>query len=217
MAPGSIPQIFNISHLCTGAANIAQCPDLSVRFLYQIFGQPIQALITSQPAQTPATLIPRFLAHFDYALLGAFLVIYAAMVIIGTLNTAHEGQFLGRQWSSVCTPVRAVLGPIMVVPIKSGFCAIQYLLMYVLLVGVSMAMYVWSQSIDDVDIGFVPKVPAALVTAVNQQLAQVFLYGAVDTVLAGKPSHFSGTLTVANTNRYIFTIFAKWWVLAAFL
>lgn len=75
--------------------------------------------------------------------LGGILVFYT--LVAGTLSTAHDGEMLGKRWSSVWVPIRTTLGAAAIMPtIGGGYAAIQAVVMWLALQGVSMANVMWS-------------------------------------------------------------------------
>lgn len=70
-------------------------------------------------------------------ILAGILVLYT--LIAGTLSTAHEGEMLGRKWSSVYIPIRTSVGAAMIFPLGQGFCAIQYIVMWIAMQGIGFA------------------------------------------------------------------------------
>lgn len=82
-------------------------------------------------------------AQFNEAvlLLGAILLAYT--LVAGTMQTAHDGEVLGKKWSSMWLPLRTALGIAAIVPIK-GYCMAQVVVMWLTLQGVGIADSVWS-------------------------------------------------------------------------
>lgn len=82
-------------------------------------------------------------AQFNEAvlLLGAILLAYT--LVAGTMQTAHDGEVLGKKWSSMWLPLRTALGIAAIVPIK-GYCMAQVVVMWLTLQGVGIADSVWT-------------------------------------------------------------------------
>jgi len=78
---------------------------------------------------------------------GTLLIGYTAF--IGIINTAHDGEVLGRQWSSIWIPLRAAVGIGMISPIQSlgGLALVQTLILGVAMLGASVANVVWESAI----------------------------------------------------------------------
>jgi conjugal transfer/type IV secretion protein DotA/TraY len=79
-------------------------------------------------------------------LVGGFLTFY--VLVVGTMMTAHDGENLGRKWSSVWVPIRTAIGTAMVVPVSggaaSGYCAAQLLMGWLITQGIGAADQLWS-------------------------------------------------------------------------
>lgn len=74
--------------------------------------------------------------------LGGILAAYT--LVAGTMQTAHDGEMLGKKWSSMWLPIRTVLGVGLVVPISNGFCVAQIILAFIIGQGVGLADSVWT-------------------------------------------------------------------------
>lgn len=83
-------------------------------------------------------------ANFNAALLfvGGILVAYG--MLAGTAQTAHDGEVLGRRWSTLWVPIRVSLGLAMVVPVSNGYCTAQMLVSWLGQQGVAIAAGMWS-------------------------------------------------------------------------
>ncbi len=66
----------------------------------------------------------------------------------GNLNTANEGEFLGKKWSSIWIPVRSSIGIFLLLPRASGYSTIQVLMMWIIIQGVGLADSVWNSALD---------------------------------------------------------------------
>lgn len=67
----------------------------------------------------------------------------AYTMAFGTMQTAHDGEMLGKKWSSMWVPIRLVVGTAALVPIGS-FCAVQMLVAWLAIQGIGMADHAWS-------------------------------------------------------------------------
>lgn len=73
---------------------------------------------------------------------GVFIVIYTT--VMGVIATAHEGEALGKKWSSLWVPLRMVIGVAALFPVKTGYSFLQILIMWVVLQGVYAADKLWT-------------------------------------------------------------------------
>jgi hypothetical protein len=109
--------------------------DVSVKVLNQIFG----GLVNGGNDAFGGAI-----STFNGAVLivGGILATYT--LLAGTLGTAHDGEMLGKKFSSVWVPIRYVLGTALVLPvIGKGYCVMQQLVIWLILQGVGLANTVW--------------------------------------------------------------------------
>src|SRR5688500_1419300 len=80
--------------------------DQSIKYLGQIFGN-MSGVI---PSGDEITVIGAMFRVFISVVLavGALIIIY--VTVIGVMQTAHEGEFMGKKWNSIWVPLRTVLG-----------------------------------------------------------------------------------------------------------
>lgn len=114
--------------------------DQSISYLSYIFG----AVGSALPAGGGGpTFFPAMFKVFNSVMLtvGAFVVAYTT--IIGTMATAHDGEFLGKKMNSLWVPLRTVMGIVGLVPMGSGYCAIQVVMMWFIVQGIAAADSLW--------------------------------------------------------------------------
>lgn len=76
-------------------------------------------------------------------IIGGLLVAYT--IIIGTVGTAHDGEVLGKKFSSVWVPIRTAGGTALVLPVIGGsYCIMQLIVGWLIVQGVGLADNVWS-------------------------------------------------------------------------
>lgn len=124
--------------LADGLSLTPPASDLSVTlFLNPIFG----ALVPGGGGgDAMASVIGKFNA--GVLLVGGILLSYG--IIAGTMQTAHDGEVLGRRWSSMWMPIRTSIGVAAIVPMGSGYSVIQFLVMWIVVQGVGLADTLWS-------------------------------------------------------------------------
>lgn len=137
--------------------SIFQIPsqDLSMSILRSIFGSMGTLLLPSNTNITAGMLaasdkkIPLEIAlsYFNNAvlLLGGIVVLYT--IIVSTINTAHDGEMLGKKWNSIWIPVRTALGFALLLPSKAGYTIIQMIVMWFIVQGVGAADYIWKNTL----------------------------------------------------------------------
>ena len=118
-------------------SNIFTIPqsDLSMKLLNHVFGT-VGTIVTGFVSQTALTNV---LKYFNNAclVLGGILILYS--LIVSTINTAHDGEMLGKKWNSVWIPIRAALGFGLLLPTKATLVVIQVFVIWVVVQGVGAA------------------------------------------------------------------------------
>lgn len=117
--------------------------DYSVVFLSDIFG-----IVDGILHGTGSQIMGAMFAVFNAAVLalGGIVIMYTLMV--STMNTAHQGEMLGKQWSSIWIPLRATMGLALLIPKASGYCLMQIFVMWVVVQGVGAADKVWDAALS---------------------------------------------------------------------
>ncbi len=93
---------------------------------------------------TGGDVFSSFFQIFNAAILMLGGVFLAYTLIAGTMATAHDGEVLGRRWSSMWVPLRTSLGIALITPIFGGYCALQVIVMWLVLQGVGIADAAWT-------------------------------------------------------------------------
>lgn len=82
---------------------------------------------------------------FNAAVLFIGGILAAYSIIAGTMSTAHDGEMLGKKWSSMWVPVRSALGTAAILPALNGFCVAQALILWLAMQGVGLADTLWTE------------------------------------------------------------------------
>lgn len=110
--------------------------DISIKILDQLFG----GLFNGGNDQFGDAI-----GTFNGAILiiGGLLASYT--VLAGTLGTAHDGEMLGKKFSSVWIPIRYSVGTALVLPVlPGGYCMMMKLVAVCISMGVGLAGSIWS-------------------------------------------------------------------------
>ncbi|QJQ02321.1 conjugal transfer protein TraY [Herbaspirillum rubrisubalbicans Os34] len=124
--------------------------DTSVDFLREVFGD-IVGLISSggKASAAPAdTVLGSMMAIFNTAVLFVGMLFVGYTTVKGTVDSAHDGELLGRKMSSIWIPLRTVGGTALLLPLGSGFSLIQIGILWLALQGVGIADKMWNAAID---------------------------------------------------------------------
>lgn len=128
------------------ADNLSLTPpttDLSMSYLATIFGV-VDGVLHGNGSQILGTMF----GAFNAIILVMASVILTYVLFISILNTSHEGEFLGKKWSSIWVPLRTVMGVGLLLPKASGYSFIQIMVMWVVVQGIGAADEVWNVALN---------------------------------------------------------------------
>jgi defect in organelle trafficking protein DotA len=116
--------------------------DQSIILLGDLFGNVGSVLTGSN------TLIGSLFYIFNIAVLSIGSIVVSYTIILSTMNTAQEGEVMGRKWSSIWIPLRCAIGMGFLLPTASGYSLVQVLMMQIVLYGVAAADQLWSVALN---------------------------------------------------------------------
>lgn len=117
--------------------------DLSMSYLATIFGV-VDGVLHGTGSQILGTMF----GAFNSIILVMASTILSYVLFISILNTSHEGEFLGKKWSSIWVPLRTVMGVGLLLPKATGYSFIQIMVMWVVVQGVGAADEVWNVALN---------------------------------------------------------------------
>lgn len=157
--------------------------DYSVGYLADLFG-----IVDGVLHGTGSQILGSIFAVFNAAVmaLGGMIITYT--MLVSTMNTAHEGEMLGKKWNSIWVPVRATAGFALLIPKASGYCLLQIFVMWVVVQGVGAADKLWSAALGYLNRGGViiqaPQ-PNPVTSLTSPSPAITLLTGAIN-ILSGQ-------------------------------
>lgn len=122
--------------------------DMSIRFLSNIFGV-VDGVLHGSGSQ----IFGAMFGVFNAAVLSLGTAILGYTLFVSTLRTAHEGEALGRNWSSMWIPFKSAAGFALMLPKASGYSMIQIFTMWIVVQGVGAADLVWNAALDYLNSG----------------------------------------------------------------
>lgn len=122
--------------------------DYSVIFLGNLFG-----VVDGILHGTGSQIMGHMFKVMNSAVLALGGIVITYTLIVGTMNTSHEGQFLGQKWSSIWIPVRSTIGLALLIPKASGYCLMQIFIMWTVVQGVGAADKVWEAALNYLNLG----------------------------------------------------------------
>lgn len=70
-------------------------------------------------------------------------LMFSYVAVVGTMNTAQDGELLGRKWNSMWIPIRFTAGTALLMPLSTGYCSMQHLVLWLAMMGGGGASAVW--------------------------------------------------------------------------
>jgi hypothetical protein len=117
--------------------------DQSIYYLTQLFG-----FMGNVLPSTSATLLGAMFKTLNTTALVLGSIMVVNTTVVGLLKTAQEGEFLGKQWSSMWVPFRMLLGIASLFPTSTGYSMLQVAMMWFIVQGVGAADTLWSTIIS---------------------------------------------------------------------
>lgn len=112
--------------------------DLSVYYLGLIFGQVNDVLLGEGN-----DLFGKIFSQFNVIVMALGVIVLVYTTVVSMVNTAQEGEMMGKKWSSAWIPFRSALGIGLLLPLPSGYSLLQSLVMWIVLQGVGAANWLW--------------------------------------------------------------------------
>lgn len=146
------------------------------------------------------------------SVVGAILAGYT--IVAGSMSTAHDGEALGKKWSTLWVPIRTALGMAFILPVKNGFCAVQIIVIWLAMQGIGLADKIHEAWLDS---GGPVNSALYIQPALKFQLRQTFdsavkngtclfaIQNAMDKTKLQSPSIFQGLFNRVQTGYYPFS------------
>ncbi|MHA4870823.1 DotA/TraY family protein [Duganella sp. PWIR1] len=143
---------------------------------------------------------------------GAALIIAGCLacytMIFGTVSTAHDGEVLGRRWSSVWVPIRTAWGMALIIPVKGGYCTAQFIIAWAITQGIGLADTAW-QKYTEVYVAKSNMAPSVTLPNVQNLAASILeselcmeAYNKVVSYSAGPISYMSASSLPSGGRQY---------------
>lgn len=146
--------------------------DTSVDFLHEVFGNIVNMVASGANTQSVNVddALGKMMSIFGTAVLFLSMIFVAYTTIKGTIDSAHDGEILGKKMSEIWVPIRTVGGTALILPLASGYSTLQIGVLWMALQGVGIADAIWSAAINQVandNMISVPMIPDARPLAAN--------------------------------------------------
>ncbi len=116
--------------------------DTSLQFLKMVFGN-----MPSVLSGAGESILHTMFREFNIAMMALASIVILYTVITSIINTAHQGEFLGKKLDSLWVPLRSVAGFVLIVPTVSGYSIIQIFMMWVVVQGIGAADTLWTTTV----------------------------------------------------------------------
>ncbi len=154
------------SELCAQGVFTVLPTDKSVQYLGIIFGGNVGAVTLGGGANP---MLSKMFQYFNVIILGFGVIILAWVGLVALVNTAREGEAMGRKFS-LWVPIRGLFGMLLLIPSPgSGYSLIQMTVMWIVLNGIGAANGIWTIILNQLALG-VPSVGAIQINIANGQL-----------------------------------------------
>lgn len=117
--------------------------DKSLVWMQSLFGTMNGILKTPDGSGGAITVLSTMFGMFNSVILAIAVLMVVYVTVVGIMVSAQEGESMGKEWNSLWVPIRVVLGMAALVPTGTGYCAIQLLMMWVIVQGIGAADTVW--------------------------------------------------------------------------
>ena len=169
----SLPAVAILIAMTVGAS--AQAPTLSPETFSGMFGtefgdsyssillnQVFGPLFPSAGASSEATVFSKLIGFINLAILAVGGIVFLYSVTAGLLQSAHEGEILGRRWSSLWAPLRVLFAAGLLAPVPNlgGYNAIQGGIAWLVKGSTTMASEIWGHGAQLILSGEIPVVGA---------------------------------------------------------
>lgn len=126
--------------------------DTSIDFLHEVFGNIVNMVSsgTDPRGSSVSDVLGQMMSVFNTGVLFLAMIFVGYTTVTGTINSAHDGEILGRKMSEVWVPIRTVGGTAFLLPLGSGYCLIQIGVLWIALQGVGLADRIWSAAIQQI-------------------------------------------------------------------
>jgi len=145
--------------------------DIFIKMLEALFGSDAISM-SGTSAYTPVTDVLVLWSSLVLAV-GGVLITYS--MLIGTMNTAHEGESLGKKWHSMWVPLRTALAIAVVLPLPAtmannnmgGLSAVQGGVILLTKTGVGIADTLWAKAVSSIEAKGMTDIPLNQGDALN--------------------------------------------------
>lgn len=125
-----------------------QASDKSVEYLRYIFGGVVDILTGGTGPGSPDSVLGAMSQILNTGMLVFTGLLVGYIFLTGVLNSAHEGNPLGKMYSTMWVPLRMVIALSLVLPFSGGYSTMQIGVLWLAGHGVGLANSTWNAALD---------------------------------------------------------------------
>lgn len=126
--------------------------DTSLDFLEEVFGSIVGIIHSGGNVERGETedVLGSMMSVFGGAVMFLGMIFIAYTTIKGTVDSAQDGEVLGRKMSDIWIPLRTAAGGALLLPLGHGYSLIQIMVLWLAIQGVGVGDAIWSQAVDQI-------------------------------------------------------------------
>lgn len=122
--------------------------DKSLEYLRYIFGSVVDVITGGTGPASPDSIIGALSEILNTGMLIFTGLIVGYVFLTGVLNSAHEGNPLGKMYSTMWIPLRMVVALALVLPFAGGYSTMQIGVIWIAGHGIGLANSAWEKALD---------------------------------------------------------------------
>lgn len=124
--------------------------DKSLEYLRYIFGNTVDIITGGVGPSDPDSVLGAMSQILNTGMLVFTGLIVGYVFLTGVLNSAHEGNPLGKMYSSMWVPLRMVIALSLVLPFSGGYSTMQIGVLWLAGHGIGLANTTWNAALDHI-------------------------------------------------------------------
>jgi len=127
------------------------CSDASISILGQVFGPVVQKLATGGAAgevSAATNTLASMVSVYNSGIMTVGGLLVSAIIFGSVMQTANDGEVMGKEWSTPNTIMRIVAGGGALLPTASGYSIIQMIVLTITLWAVGLANTIYRQGVE---------------------------------------------------------------------
>lgn len=125
--------------------------DKSIEYMRYIFGDAVNIIWYGAGPSSPDTILGAMSVVLNLGCLFFSGVIIGYTALVGVMNTANDGEVMGKGYSTMWVPIRTTLAIAIMLPTASGFSVMQLGVIWIAGQGVGLADTTWNAAVDFTD------------------------------------------------------------------